>query len=497
MASRKTVASLCIVVMVVAGSFLAYQFYFASGTSACGVIAGGSISRSKTTQTTFGAVTEYRLPSVDRWPDAVTAAPDGSVWFAEQEVPGVAHLYPNNGTLVEYAWPGYPTPKPPDCLPSASVSGIAVWNGRVWAADQFSNTIIGIDPNGGPVQVVNTTGKADFPYWLAVGPDDALWFTSNNTPARLGRIQSDMTLSVVNLEGLGADEPLQLEFVNSTLAYMTALNQSANSTTHVCVCNGHVYSFDPSSASTTLTPTKVGGDFNLILPTSASYASGVIYVAQHGASNLMAYDLANSRWTAYPTSRVPWTNTTLPLLVEASDSQVWFNEHLANKIGLLNPSTGVLTEYSESDPPATNYTGVQNDLSIAASPAGLWFTSTSGNYVGFVNPNQDPGLHVTILGADSASLAPGANVTFSLKVTGTWSAAMRVSVSDSENYQSVPSLIRIIPSVDSIGQGVKAPADLNVTVAAGQAVRAGDYTVAVTITDGYVQQTAYLFITVD
>jgi len=212
---------------------------------------------------------------------------------------------------------------------------------------------------------------------------------------------------------------------------------------------------------------------------------------------LMGYDLANRTWTAYPTSRVPWTNTTLPLLVEASGSKVWFNEHLANKIGLLDPSTGVLTEYSESNPPATNYTGVQNDLSIAASPAGLWFTSTSENYVGFVDPNQDPGLHVTTLGADSATLTPGANVTFSLKVTGTWSTAMPVSVSDSENYQSIPRLIRIVPSVDSIAQGAKAPVDLKVTVAVGLAVRAGDYTVAVTMTDGYVQQTAYLFITVD
>jgi len=51
----------------------------------------------------FGAVTKYLLPQ-NRSPNAITVAPDGSVWFAELGVPGVAHLY-QNGTLVEYRWP--------------------------------------------------------------------------------------------------------------------------------------------------------------------------------------------------------------------------------------------------------------------------------------------------------------------------------------------------------------------------------------------------------
>jgi virginiamycin B lyase len=493
---RRAIIVLCIVVLIVGGSLTAYEFILVPGGSVCQGIAGGSIVRGTTVQATFGAVTEFRLPGLDRWPNAITTASDGSVWFAEQEVPGVAHLFPNNGTLVEYAWPGYPAPKPPDCLQSVSVSGIAIWDGRVWAADEFSNAIVGVNPADGSAKVLNTTGRADFPYWLAVGPDGALWFTSDNTPAVLGRIETDMTLSVISLAGLGSDEPLQLDFVNSSLAFLTTINQSINSSTHACVCNGHVYSFDPSIVAATIAPEKVGSGFNLVLPTSVSYADGVVWVAQHGASSVVGYDTETGAWATYPTSRVPWTNITLPLLVETNSGKVWFNEHQANKIGLLDPKAGTLTEYSESDPPAANFSGVQNDLSISAAADGLWFTSMTGNYVGFIDPNIGPTFLVGVAGANASTVPPGGNATFTVKVSGTWNGKLTVSSSDSEDYQSIPESIRVVPSMNTIEPGENSSVALRVTVDVGGTLRGGSYTVAVTFSDDLVQQTAYLFVKV-
>ncbi len=493
---RKVVIAVVVAAIVVVASFATYEFYNTGGSS-CGSIQPGTIARSQVQNVTFGAVTEYALPGQDLQPDAVTNASDGSVWFAEQNLPGVGHLYPNNGTLVEYAWPGYAAPQPPVCFTGVSASGIAIWQGRVWVADEYGNSIVGLRPSDGNVVSLNTTGKADYPYWLAVGPDGYLWFTSDNTPAALGRISPNMSMQIISLAGLGTDNPLSLQFVNSSLAYISAINLSdASATNPSCICNGHIYSFNPSKISSLVTPSQVGSGYKLVLPTSASYSQGSIWVAQHYASNLVQYDLATGAWTTYPTSTVPYIGVTLSLETAAEGGNIWFNEHYANKIAVIDPSTQTLTEYSESNPPASNYTQIQNDLSIAATSNGLWFTSLTGNYVGFVNGSYDPGFGIAVSGSNSLMLAPGGNASLTLKVTGSWTSPMKVGGSDSENFTSVPRLIKIVPSVSAIPAG-SSPYNLGVNIGVGTSVKPGEYTVLVTLTNGFTQRSAYLFISVE
>jgi streptogramin lyase len=494
--TRAVYALVGLILIIVAG-FATYEAYLAPTPSQCAPIAGGTFVKNQLANTTFGAVTEWTLPSQGRSPDAITTAPDGSVWFAEEEVPGVAHLYPGNGTLVEYAWPGYPTPKAPDCIISASTSGIALWDGKVWAADQFADVVWGLNPADGTTVRVNTTLNAAYPYWLAVG-SGSLWFTSDNItqfPPRLGRIYPNLTLSIVNLIGTTKyDEPIQLDMVNSTLALFSTVNLSMNSTTDQCVCTGHVYSFDPATSSINITVSTVGGGYKLIEPASVSYADGVVWVTQHGPSSVVAYDLATGNWTNYPTSLVPWSDT-LPYVIYANGSTVWFNEHYADKIAVLDYQKGTLTEYSESDPPAMNATGIQNDVSIAPAEDGLWFTSLSGNYVGYVNGSYTPSFAISTPAADVLDVSPGGHTSTSLLVSGAWSSSLSVNFSDSEDYSSIPALIQVSPAVLSIPAG-SSPFDLSVQISAAASLAPGEYTVAVTVSEGLVQQTTYLFVDV-
>jgi streptogramin lyase len=491
------IAALLVTAAVVVSGLVAYEFYFAQGPSQPGCVSlpGGTFVRSQTTGTTFGAVTEYALPGNDTWPSAITAAPDGSVWFAEQAVPGVTHLFPNNGTIVEYAWPGYKTPTLANCFPNVVSSGIALWNGRVWSADEFANVIYGVKPSDSSVVSINATGKASYPYWLAVGPDGNLWVTFDNTPALLGRIFPNLTMSLITLSGTGEDSPLQLDFVNSTYALLASINLSENTTTKGCVCNGHVYSFDPSLVGSTVAPSMVGGGYNLFEPTSASYSSEGVWVAQHASSSVVGYDYRSGTWAQYPTSRVPWTNTTLPLQVAANGTEVWFNEHYANKIALLNPAAGTLTEFEESNPPPTSYVGIQNDEYITLAGGRLWFTSMTGNYVGFIDASYKPSFRLDVSGSNAVSITPGGSASLVLGVAGSWGAPMGVSVSDSENYAAAPTFIRVTPSVSAIPTGASSYS-LGLNIAAAPSIGAGEYTVAVTVTNGLIQQTAYIFVRV-
>lgn len=475
-----------------------------SAAADCVPIPGGTSAKSQAASTTFGAVTEWALPGSGRAPNAVAVAPDGSVWFAEQEVPGVAHLFPANGTLVEYAWPGYPTPTPPGCNFLASSSGMALWEGKVWAADEFANNgngaVIGLDPRDGSFTKVNLTSDAAYPYWLAVGPHNTLWYTSDNItqdPARLGRIYPNLTVSVVNLVGVAKYyEPIEVDFVNSTFALVTTIDEVSNPETGACVCTGHVYSFDPSGSAEGANATLVGGDYPLILPTSLSFSDGTVWVTQHGASSVVGYDYATGVWTNYPTSLVRWSGTTLPYVIYANGSEVWFNEHYANKIADLHVASGTLTEYSESNPPASTAAGIQNDVSVALSGDGLWFTSLTGNYVGFVNASYAPGFAVVPPADNHLSVSPGGTVSVALKVTGSWLSPLGVNVSDSEDYASVPTGITITTSAQTVPSGA-APFTLGVQMSVGSTLAPGRYTVAVTVTDGGVQQTAYVFLDVE
>jgi len=492
----RVAAAVAVAALVAVAAFVVYESYLAppSVQSDCVSVQAGTVVRSQVSNRTFGAITEFALPGNDTWPSAITTGPDGSVWFVEQAVPGVANLFPNNGTLVQYSWPGYKAPTEAGCFPTVSSSGIALWDGRVWGADEFGDVIYGINPTDGSVTTINSTGKGNYPYWLAPGPDGNLWVSFDDTPAELGRIFPNGTMSTIDLVGTGEDSPLQIDFVNSSLAFLDTINLSTNSTTQGCVCNGHIYSFDPSNVGSTLTPTMVGAGYELIEPTSVTYSQGRIWVAQHYSSSVVSYDFQSNSWTKYPTSLVPWTNTTLPLFIAANGSDIWFNEHYANKIALIRPASGTLTEVSESDPPASTYTGIQNDEYIAMAGSRVWFTSMTGNYVGYIEAGygQTFGINAT---TDGTTVTPGGNATLDLKVTGTWAGDLKVGVSDSEGYFSIPTKILVTPSVLEIPSGTSAY-DLSVGIQVSQAASAGEYTIAVTVTDGGIQQSAYFYITV-
>ena len=181
--------------------------------------------KSTVSSSSFGAVTEYELPAPSRWSNAISVAPDGSVWFGEQSVPGVGHLFANNGTLVEYAWPWTGEANQGSCDFKTSIWGIAVWNGMVWGTDGDRNALVGLNPDSGALKIVNITGQGSFPYTLTAGPDGALWFTMlapAPAPAVIGRMTPDYQVTIFKIAGYNADIPTQVQFVNSTYAYYVA-----------------------------------------------------------------------------------------------------------------------------------------------------------------------------------------------------------------------------------------------------------------------------------
>jgi virginiamycin B lyase len=484
--NRRTAVAIGVLVIVLVAGFAVYGL--AVLQAPCQPVKASQSTSTLSGPTVFGSVTEYSLPNGPKWANGVAAAPDGSVWFGEQATPGLAHLDPVSRTLVEYRWPCYQTSKTGG--PVASIWGVAIWNGKVWAADGDSNRLVGLDPGDGSTVYVNSS-SARFPYLLAPAPDGSLWFTALSSPARLGRLGLDQSLTVYSVSGLGSQEPIQIQFVNSTIAYLVALNPS-NAT------DSGLYSFNPAGSNSNITAARVGGGFSLFYPQALSTSGTSVWVAQHLPSNVLRYEVASGNWTVYPTSIVSYERYTLPYFIQSEGSLVWFNEHYGNKIAMLDPAQGTLTEYSEANPPVSNSSQIQNDLTFAATPMGAWFTSTTADYVGFVRASG-PSFSVAVSGSNRMSLSPGGTLNASLMVSGSWRSTLSLKFSDSELLTSVPKLISITASNFSIPArdcGTCSAIGIGVTVVASTSILPGRYTIAVTLSDGLLDQSAYIFVTV-
>ncbi|MDV3277218.1 MAG: hypothetical protein LYZ69_01970 [Nitrososphaerales archaeon] len=457
-----------------------------TGPGNCLLLGGSGALRSNLKASSFGAVTEYQLPTPSRWSNAIAAAPDGSVWFGEQSVPGAGHLYAN-GTLVEYPWPSA-SRGTSTCGYRTGIWGVALWNGMVWGTDFDGSALVGLNPATGSTTVINVSERAPFPYTLATAPDGSLWFTSLSSAPVLGRVSQNLSVATFGVALPKGEVPAQAQFVSATQAYFVAIDPAANS--------GGVYTFDPQNIAGTINPARVGSGFELFSPNSVSVSGGKVWVVQHYPSSVASYDLDSAVWTLYPTSIENYTTTTLPYFIQANGSKVWFNEHYGNKIAMIDTLSQTMTEYSEANPPISNGSDIQNDLTVALAKGGLWFTSTTGNYVGFVNATFHPSFAVDADGGNSsATVLPGHEARFALTVSGSWTTALKVQVSDSEGATGVPKLITVTTGESTLAPGT-GPVSLQVALETGAALKQGRYTVAVTVTNGLVYQTAYLFLTV-
>jgi len=475
-----------VIAIIAVAALLVYQREQASSPNSCQPLGGAKELKSQLSNVTFDAITEFELPTLQRWPNAVAVAPDGSIWFGEETVPGVAHLY-TNGTLVEYAWPVSKSSLDQGTCEKADIWGVALWDGMVWGTDMEASSLVGLNPTTDTFRIVNISQSATSPYTLTIGPDGNLWFTVISSPAEVGRVSPDGAFSMIRFSNYTTFLPTGLAFANASLAYYVGVDFPQD--------NGGLFAFNPQVSSSIVTPRNIGGDLNLTSPNALAVTPTAIWISEHGPARVAAYNLTTGVWTPYPTSTVSYTDTTLPYFIAANGSRIWFNEHYGNRIAEINTTASSLTEYSESNPPVTNGTQIGNDLTIALARNGIWFTATTANYIGFASASYVPSFSMSAVGSNSLAVATGQEGSVSVRVKGTAARALTVETSDSENLTSVPSAIRIVPSSASIvANGTTR--NLEVAVSVGASTRPGEYTLDVTVTDGLIYQTVFLFLTV-
>jgi len=463
--------------------------------SGCPSLLAGHVAKSELASTSFGAVTKFSLPPA-RWPNAIAVAPDGSVWFGEEAVPGLAHLYVSNGTLVEYSFPGTYGASPSqgyNCKDRTYIWGVALWDGRIWASDSAQNRLVGLSPSNDTFKVVSLAETDSEPYTLTPGPDDALWFTQVRA-GQIGTYFANGTLvehSVQVPEWLNNASapvevpgvPAQIVFVNSTTGYYVDASPLINGSA--------IFSFDPARFS----PEQVGGrNQSLSDPDSIALGDGGIWLAQHADSSLAFYDLEKASWTIYPTSGVGYIGTTLPYFVETNGSLVWFNEHFGNRMAVLDVPNKTLTEYSLSNPPASNISQIDNALTFALGEGRAWFTESTANAIGYLDASYQPSFSVSA-NDSSLTLRRGENASLLVNVRGDSLSPVSIKLSTYAWTTTAGGNITM-----QAGEGEIYPLEgnqsLNVNVDVGLGSAPGNYTLLVTASDGLISCSVYVELSV-
>ena len=468
---RTTTLSILVIMLIALGGVLLQILVFEQPQPCSGSSSSSTILRSELNYVQFGAVRKYRLPTA-RVPNAITLAPDGSVWFGEQALPGVGHLYPN-GTLLEYRWPfQYNAP-----VGLTFTWGIAIWKGCVWTADQAGSQLVAVDPATGSTKTIKlVTGS--FPYTLTVGPDDSLWFTEVFA-SKIGRVDSQLHLHEYSLPVLGT--PAQIVFANSSLGYYV-------DTGNLGFVEPAVYSFDPNNFE----PIQIySNGMKLLAPTSLALVKNGLWVAQHASSNLAYYDFKTRVWSQFPTSPVSYVQTNLQYFVAANGSLVWFNEHYANRMGVIDTAHGLLTEYSLSNPPANKTTEIDNALTLALGKDKVWFTELTANYIGYVDASYHPSFSFQPATNSTLQLPSGGKTSLKLILEGTSGKMLKITSSDSETLTARPQQITLNLSEAELA-GLNGQATVTLSLATSASTVPGEYTLLISVTDGLVTEGIYL-----
>jgi streptogramin lyase len=336
---------------------------------------------------------------------------------------------------------------------------------------------VAVDPSSGSVRTVKLAAES-FPYTLTIGPsNDSLWFTEVFA-SKIGRIDDQFNLHEYSLPLAGT--PSQIIFANDTLAYYV-------DTGNVGIVRPGAFSFNPDSFS----PIQVGPEVNLTAPTSLALASNCLFVAQHATSIVAAYSFKAHDWMFYPTSPVSYEETTLPYFVATNGSQVWFNEHYANRMAMLDLEHLMLTEYSISNPPPTKRNGIDNVLTFALGDRKVWFTALTGNFVGYIDATHKPSFTISQPAGLSIKLKPGGNTTLAFAVSSVSPAQLTVQFADSESYTGQPKKILMTTNATEI-QSSTGQSEIVVNVKTDRTLAAGKYVLLVSVTDGLISQGAYV-----
>ena len=182
-----------------------------------------------------------------------------------------------------------------------------------------------------------------------------------------------------------------------------------------------------------------------------------VWLANTSSNYFFSFDPKTEEFTKYVTSiptidsygnfgKNPVSN---PYWIEHHDGSIIMNEHNANRIGVFNPSSETLVEYTVpsrnpnwADCEGIDYCGVAQVFDFVAYGKKIWFTEWVENNIGVVDTSISPPFSIDI-NVNQITLEKGQTSEIPLKVTkaSSWNG---MSIDASVNHSSTSTFSDII-----------------------------------------------------
>jgi streptogramin lyase len=297
-------------------------------------------------------ISEFTLPTPERFPLGITTGPDDNFWFVEYASGTIGRMTPT-GMLTEFPVAS--------ATSSTYLRSIAAGpDNNLWFTDTGNNRIGRMTPTGSSTLFPIPT-PASNPEGIAAGSDGNMWFTEYNGNA-IGRITSagiitEFALPPTSNHGLGgiaAGSDGNMWFADTGNNRIGRITPSGQTSFFVI----------PTPYSQPLGITA-GPDGNLWFtegsPSPTDHHDHIGRITPAGVI------------TEFP---LPSQGSGPYGITTGSDGNLWFTEQ-SGKIGRITPD-GNVSEYAIPTTPST-----PQGFAITAGPGGtLWFTEFQGNRIG-------------------------------------------------------------------------------------------------------------------
>ena len=417
-------------------------------------------------------VKEYKIPTACTQPLAITVDHSGMVWFAQTNTGKIAKFDPVTETFTEY-------------------------DNSVWENVEKIFVLSAIENNMEPTKLRSMIWGIDyFPdgsIWFTDEGTDALWKFSIDTESydRISYSQTEEGKSslpqklvidgskiIINdftggrlsfLDYAQDKQGLRHYAIPSVMENAVTSDFTITSDKNVWYTNwvpsgqGILVKFDYPGYEFQLTQGEVTQGLLLQdfvewynFPTGLTTPNGVavgpdqkIWLADTSTSYFFSFDPKTEEFTKYTTS-IPTIDSygnasgvvknpvSRPYWIELHDGNLIMNEQTANRIGMFNPSTETLIEYTVpsrnpnwADCEGIDYCGVAQVFDFAAYGEKIWFTEWAENNIGVVDTSISPPFSIDI-DRKQITLEKGQTGQITLEVTKTlFSDTFDVSVNSS------------------------------------------------------------------
>ncbi|GAC1629180.1 MAG: hydrolase [Ktedonobacteraceae bacterium] len=258
----------------------------------------------------------------------VVAAPDDTVWFAEQDANYIGHYFPDTKRFQTYDLPTLHTPDPNNSkniltLPSAPNDIVLDTHGNLWFTEMNADSLGMLNTHTGAIKQYPLSSTKSVqtlsPYGITIDAHGMVWFTES-TPNHVGRL--DPSTGAIHLFIVAGSPVPLMEIASDTHGIIWVTSFNAN----------QLLRLDPTTGVFTLyiAPSATQGSGGLY--GIAITPSGEVWVTVPAENTLARFDQNTNRFVYYA---IPSPSSFPFGLTIDIHHNVWVTEAGSDKIGML------------------------------------------------------------------------------------------------------------------------------------------------------------------